>query len=347
MILQNDNGNPRGPETAADPGSGRVRALLIDYQRPVVWRSLVQLATTMGLFLAFEAALYATFGISYWLTLALAVPAAAMVVKLFIIQHDCGHGAFMPTARGNDRIGHLCSLATFTPYLHWRRQHAGHHAVWNDLDRRDSGVDLYSVCITLDEYRALSPWGRRRYRLMQHPLLALVLLPPLIFLVVYRFAFDTPAAWRRERRSVHLTNLALLLLFVGLGLIFGFGTVAAVQLPVIGMAALVGVWLFSSQHRFEHVEWRRHADWDATAAALKGSSYLRLPRVFDWVTGHIGFHHIHHLSARIPNYRLRAAHDALGAVTEMAPPLSFLRSLGASRFAVWDEANGRMIRFPR
>ncbi|MFA5120033.1 fatty acid desaturase [Zavarzinia sp.] len=346
MIVRAENKNPGEPVVAAEAGNGRVRAILIDYQRPVVWRSLTQLAISLALFLAFEVALYATFGISYWLTLALAVPAAAMVVKLFIIQHDCGHGAFMPSARGNDLIGHLCSLATFTPYLHWRRQHAGHHAVWNDLDRRDSGVDLYSVCITLDEYQALSPWGRRRYRLMQHPLLALVLLPPLIFLVVYRFAFDTPASWWRERRSVHLTNAALLLLYGGLGLVFGFGTVAAVQLPVIAMAALVGVWLFSSQHRFEHVVWRRHADWDATTAALRGSSFLKLPRFFDWVTGHIGFHHIHHLSARVPNYRLRAAHEALAPVTELAPPLGFLRSLGASRFAVWDEANGRMIRFP-
>lgn len=333
--------------TAANSEIGRVRAALIDYRRPIVWRSLVQLGTTLGLFLAFEAALYASFGISYWLTLALAVPAAGMVVKLFIIQHDCGHGAFMPSAGGNDAIGHLCSLATFTPYLHWRRQHAGHHAVWNDLDRRDSGVDLYSVCITLDEYQALSPWGRWRYRLMQHPLLTLIVLPPLVFLIVYRFAFDTPAHWRRERRSVYLTNLALLVLLVGLGFAFGFGTVVAVQVPVIAMAALVGVWLFSSQHRFEHVVWRRHADWDATTAALKGSSYLQLPRFFDWVTGHIGFHHIHHLNTLIPNYRLRAAHDALVPVTELAPPLTFLRSLGASRFVVWDEANGRMIRFPR
>ena len=347
MISSDGSGDSGAPSAAAVSGSGRIRALLIDYQRPVVWRSLAQLMAAAVLFLAFEAALYATSGISYGLTLVLAVPAAAMVVKLFIIQHDCGHGAFMPGARGNDAIGRLCSLATFTPYRHWRRQHAGHHAVWNDLDRRDSGVDLYSVCITLDEYRALSPWGQRRYRLMQHPLLALVLLPPLVFLVVYRFAFDTPASWRRERRSVYLTNLALALVLTGLGFVFGFGTVAAVQLPVIAMAALVGVWLFASQHRFEHVVWRRHADWDATTAALEGSSYLQLPRFFDWVTGHIGFHHIHHLSARIPNYRLRAAHEALSAVAELAPPLSFLRSLGASRFAVWDEANGRMIRFPR
>lgn len=328
------------------PGAG-LRALVAPYQRPVPWRSLSQLATTLLLFLAFEYGLYATFGPSYWLTLALAVPAAAMVVKLFIIQHDCGHGAFMPTRRQNDLIGWLCSLATFTPYLHWRRQHDGHHAVWNDLDHRDSGVDLYSVCITLDEYRALSPWGRRRYRLMQHPLLTLLVLPPVIFLVVYRFAFDTPASWHRERASVYLTNIALLGMSGGLGWWLGFGTVAAVQLPVIAMAALVGVWLFSAQHRFEHVAWRRHAAWDATTAALQGSSYLQLPGFFDWVTGHIGFHHIHHLSVRIPNYRLQAAHQAVAAVTELSPPLTFLRSLSASRFVVWDEAKGCMTRFPR
>jgi acyl-lipid omega-6 desaturase (Delta-12 desaturase) len=333
---------------AADPlDPDRLRAALAPFRAARTRTALLELVFTFLPFLALEVALYRAIDVSYWLVLALAVPAAGFVVRIFIIQHDCGHGSFLPSRRANDLVGRLCSLVTLTPYAHWRRQHANHHAVWNNLDRRESGLDFYSSCLTLAEYQALTPAQQRRYRVIRHPVPSLLLLPPLIFLVLYRLPFDTPSDWRRERRSVHLTNLALVGVYGTLGLALGFGSVAAVQLPVIAIAAIIGVWLFSLQHRFEGVRWLRAARWTRPRAAIAGSSHLALPGPLDWLTGHIGFHHVHHLDTRIPCYALRDAQQALARRTALPPPLGLLPALGASRFALWDEAKDRMVRFPK
>ena len=323
-----------------------LRAALQPFRGARTRSAMAELALTVLPFIALEVALYLALEISYWLVLALAVPTAGFVVRLFIIQHDCGHGSFLPSRRANDVVGRLCSLATLTPYAHWRRQHANHHAVWNNLDRRESGLDFYSSCLTLAEYTALTKAQRRRYRAIRHPVPSLLLLPPLIFLALYRLPFDTPAAWTRERHSVHLTNLALLGVYGALGLALGFGAMASVQIPVIAIAAIIGVWLFSLQHRFASVRWLRAARWTRLRAALEGSSHLALPGPLDWITGHIGFHHVHHLDTRIPSYALRAAHRSLARCAKMPAPLTLLPALGASRYALWDEAQDRMVRFP-
>jgi omega-6 fatty acid desaturase (delta-12 desaturase) len=290
--------------------------------------------------------MYVSWPVSYWLTLALAVPAAGFVVRLFIIQHDCGHGSFFASRRLNEIVGRLCSLATFAPFAHWRRQHAGHHGIWCNLDRRYSGSDIYSGCMTVAEYEAMPAWRRTAYRMTMHPLIANLLLPPIVFLIVYRLPFDTPATWRRERRSVHATNLALLGMFVAAGSLLGFGAVAAVQLPIIVTAAVIGVWLFSVQHRFETTLWTRQEEWDAVTASLQGSSFLKLPRVLRWFSGNIGYHHIHHLEPRIPNYRLHACHRALEDTGMAAPPLTLGRALVGCRNTLWDERQRRMVPFP-
>ena len=338
---------PLAGEFVSESDRRRLRDVVAPLQGSVTATAIGQLASTFLPFLALEVALYAAFDLSYWLVLTLAVPAAGFLVRIFIIQHDCGHGSFLARRRTNDLVGRLCSLATLAPYSHWRRQHAGHHSVWNQLDHRESGLDLYSTCLTLAEYRALPAARRFRYRAIQHPAIALLLLPPVIFVVLYRVPFDTPLSWRRERRGVHLTTLALVALYGGLGWLLGYGAVAAVQLPVIALAAIAGVWLFSLQHRFENVRWARGDRWERASAALHGSSHLDLPAPLEWLTGHIGFHHVHHLNARIPNYRLAEAHRALGTCAVLPEPLNLRRALGASRFALWDEANDRMIRFPR
>jgi len=332
--------------TAAAPVTDRaaLRQVLSFHQEASPARSVGQVATSVLPFLALCAAMYATLAVSLWLTWALALPAAAFLVRIFIIQHDCGHGAFFRSRAANDWVGRLCSLATLTPYACWRRQHAAHHANWNNLDRRESGSDIYSSCLTVREYRQLTPLRRLLYRLIRHPSIALVALPPLVFLLLYRVPFDTPSHWRRERLSVHATNLALAVLLVGLGLVVGFGALAMVQLPIMFFAAIVGVWLFSVQHRFEAARWFARADWSADGASLRGTSYLRLPAILQWFTGNIGFHHVHHLNPKIPNYRLAACHAASPDL-QHAPTLTLLGALKGSGWWLWDDVQGRMVRF--
>ena len=314
------------------------------FQTPVLAKSLSQLTSSFGGFFCACTAMYLTAGVSYWITPFLALVAAGFLVRIFIIQHDCGHGSFFRSRRANHALGVLCSMLTLTPYATWRRQHAGHHGVWNDLDRRLSGVDIYSSCLTVAEYQALSPWRRRWYRLTRHPFVANILLPPLIFIVLYRVPFDTPKAWRRERRAVYATDLALVLAIGGLGFLVGFDRVATVQLPVMVLASIIGVWLFSVQHRFEHTLWARRGEWRFADAALHGSSHLRMPRPLQWFTGNIGLHHIHHLNPRIPNYRLQECHDA-NPVAHTGPELTLWSELRQGRFTLWDERRRHMVPF--
>lgn len=321
-----------------------MRAALAPFERPVGATSIVQLATTFALFLGICAAMYAALPVSYFISLALVLPAAGLLVRLFVIQHDCGHGAYFSSRSANDIAGILCSTLTLTPYANWRRQHAGHHGNWNNLDRREAGADIFSVCLTVKEYRALSFWRRAAYRQTRNPFLIHILLPPFLFAMLYRVPFDTPAGWRGERRSVYWTNALLLAAFTGAGFVLGFGHVAMVQGPIVAVAAICGVWLFAVQHRFDDALWERQADWDFTVAALKGSSFLRLPRVLNWFTGSIGYHHVHHLAPRVPNYRLRACYETIPALRAV-PALSLGRALKSVRLALWDEDRRRLIQF--
>jgi omega-6 fatty acid desaturase (delta-12 desaturase) len=316
------------------------------FQTPMLARSIGQLVTSFGGFFATCAVMYLLLRLSIWMALPLSAVAAGFLVRIFIIQHDCGHGSFFRSRPANNVLGTICSLLTLTPYAFWRRQHARHHGSWNNLDRRAaSGLDIYSSCLTVAEYRRLGRSRRFLYRLAHHPVVSHLVLPPVVFLLLYRVPFDTAKEWRRERRAVYATNLALAALIGGLGLVIGFGRVAAVQLPVMVLAAVIGVWLFSIQHRFESTLWTSDAEWSFAAAALRGSSYLRLPRILQWFTGNIGFHHVHHLNPRIPNYRLEQCHKA---VPEMqgAPVLTLCSAIATLRCALWDTELGRMVRFP-
>lgn len=282
--------------------------------------------------------------VSYWLSLALAPMASGFLVRIFIIQHDSGQWSFFRARRANDILGFACSLLTLTPYASWRWQHARHHGIWNNLDRRQSGADIYSSCLTLAEYRALSRSQRWWYRATRHPLVANILLPPLVFLGLYRIPFDTPRAWRHERRAVYVTDVALVATFGGLGLLLGFGEVATVQLPIMVLASIIGVWLLSVQHRSETTHWAHRDVWDAVSASLQSSTYLRLPAALQWFTGNIGYYHVHHLSPRIPNYRHQECHASIPALREV-PTLSYRDGLRAVRFVLWDEERGRMVTF--
>ena len=323
-----------------------IRAESAAYRGPILSASLWQIANSFIPYILICAAMYALVEISYLATLALSFVAAAFVVRIFILQHDCGHYAFFKARWANATLGTVCSLVTLTPFLHWREQHAQHHRVWNNLDRRDTGVDIYSTCLTCREYWAMSQWQQFKYRLSRHPILTLIIAPPLIFTLLYRVPFDTPKAWRKERWSVYGTNLAIGALIVGLGFFLGFGKVLAVQLPIIAIAAVMGVWLFSVQHRFETGHWARQSEWDSLAASLQGSSFLKLPRVLQWLTGSIGYHHIHHLNPLIPNYRLQACHESIAAL-QTVPVLRLGEALRSSGLVMWDEDSGAMTTFAK
>ena len=276
-------------------------------------------------------------GYSYWITLALALVAAALQVRIFIFFHDCCHNAFFESKRANRAWGLVTGVLTFTPFDDWRRAHAVHHATAGNLDRRGVG-DVFTM--TVGEYMAASRWRRLGYRLFRHPLVLLGLGPVWIFLISQRFPHKDSG--RRERNSVLITNVALLAIIVGASLTVGLRTYLLVQLPVILLAGVMGIWLFYVQHQYENVYWARHDQWDPFQAALAGSSYYKLPKVAQWFTGNIGLHHIHHLRPRIPNYRLQECYDQVPALQQVEP-LTFIASLRSLHLRLWDEEQGKLV----
>jgi acyl-lipid omega-6 desaturase (Delta-12 desaturase) len=330
-------------ERAAARSGTEVRQAAAAFAHPIIEQGVLQLLTSFGPFIAACVATYLVFPISYPLTVVLALPTGVLLVRIFIIQHDCGHGSFFASTRANAIVGRLCSVITLTPFTSWARQHSMHHGNWNNLDRR-KGSDLYSSCLTVREYKALTRWKRLLYRVPRHPLIANLMLPPLVFVLLYRLPFDTPRTWKRERRSVWLTNAAIAATFGTLVLLLGWREVLLVHLPIMIVASIMGVWLFSLQHRFDSTHWTRKADWSSSDASMLGSSWFALPRTLHWLTGNIGFHHIHHLNPRVPNYRLSSAHEAVQALCPIRP-LSLLGGLRAPWLTLWDEAFGRLVRF--
>lgn len=328
------------------PGRHQLRTAA-SFQAPILSHSIWQFASTGAAYTALLLVMYAAYHVSVWLSLALVLPAAGLVVRLFIIQHDCGHGSFFKSRRANLVVGVLCSLATLTPFTNWRRHHAQHHSMWNNLDTRDMTSDIYSTCLTVAEYEAMSPVRRWMARTVRHPLIAHLIIPPLVFLVLYRVPFETPRAWAKERVAVYLTDIGIAAGVVGMVMAFGVWPVLLIQVPVIAVAAIIGVWLFSIQHRFEDAHWTRASDWSAVSAAVQGSSFLKLPTVLRWFSGNIGYHHVHHLVPRVPNYRLQACHEACAELFGTAQVLTLREALAAPSYALWDEAEGRMAQFPR
>jgi len=315
------------------------QSVVARYQRPELSSSLWQLANTLLPYLALWYLMVWSLAYSYWLTLGLAVVAGGLLLRVFIIFHDCGHGSFFRSRRANDYVGIVAGLLVFTPYYQWRHQHAVHHATASDLDRRGVG-DIFTL--TVREYLALSRWGQVRYRLFRHPAVLLGLGPLYSFLITQRFT--VPGSTRRERTSVHVTNLALAGSVLGLSWLIGLPAYLLIQLPVMVVAATAGVWLFYVQHQFEDAYWAEHEQWDYAAAAVQGSSYLRLPPVLQWFTGNIGLHHIHHLSPRIPNYALQRCHDE-NPQLQGAHVLTIRSGMRTLALRLWDEETRRMISF--
>jgi omega-6 fatty acid desaturase (delta-12 desaturase) len=313
------------------------KEIVAKYQKPSLWRALWQIVNTLGPYAFLWYLMYRSLAVSYWITLPLAILAGAFLVRVFIIFHDCGHGSYFKYRKANDIVGFIAGVLTFTPYYHWRWEHAIHHASAGHLDKRGTG-DVWTM--TVQEYLESSRSRRFAYRLARNPIVLFVIGP--LYLFIVRQRFPSAEANRRERESVHWMNLAIFGMAAALSWIFGIKAYVLIQLTVMMVAGGAGVWMFYVQHQFEGVYWERGEDWDYTKAALQGSSFYKLPKVLQWFSGNIGFHHIHHLSPRIPNYNLERCHQA-DPLFQNVKPITLLSSLKSFTFRLWDEQRKKLV----
>ena len=307
------------------------------FQEPSTLRALWQIVNTLVPMAALWYLMYLTHPVSWWLTVPLAILAGAFLVRVFIIFHDCGHGSFFKSRLANDITGVITGVLTVTPYYHWRWEHNIHHATSGHLDKRGVG-DIWTL--TVQEYLEASRWQRFAYRLARNPFILFVIAP--LYLFIIRQRFPSPNANARERLSVYMMNVAIAGMAIGLSAAFGLKAYLLIQLIIIAVAGSAGVWLFYVQHQFEGAYWERGDNWDYTAAALQGSSFYKLPRILQWFSGNIGFHHIHHLSTRIPNYNLERCHYA-DPLFQQVKPVTLLGSFKSFTFRLWDEQRRMLV----
>ena len=317
-------------------GKPRWQEVVARYSSPDLKRSVWQLVNTFVPFFTLWYLMILAFDYSYWLTLLLAFPTAGFMIRTFIIFHDCGHGSFFKSRKANDVIGIITGIINFTPYYRWRHDHAVHHATAGDLDHRGTG-DVYTM--TVKEYLAAPWWKKVGYRIMRNPFALFLVGPLLVFVVTQRISLPTDG--KRERASVWWTNLALAALFGVMSWLVGWQTYVLLQIPVLLISTSVGIWLFYVQHNFDPTYWERNEQWEFMKAGLDGSSFYKLPAVLQWFTGNIGFHHIHHLSPRIPNYKLPECH-AENEIFQVKP-MTLAFSLKSLRLRLWDEERGMMV----
>ena len=335
--------NALGPaDTAGTPDARAWTQILLRYREPNGVRSLVELGISFGPLAALWVLMWAAYYFGFWwAALLLAVPASGFLVRLFMIQHDCGHGAFFRQRLANDWIGRALGVLTFTPYDFWRRTHAVHHATSGNLQRRGMGdIDT----LTVREYLALSRWGRLRYRLYRHPAVMFGIGPAYLFIFQHRLPVGLMRAGWVPWVSTMGTNLMIALAIAGLMWLIGIWAFLLVHVPIMLLAAAMGVWLFYVQHQFEHTLWADSERWDLHDAALHGSSHYVLPGVLRWFTANIGIHHVHHLCSRIPYYRLPRVlreYPELGDIGR----LTLWESIKCVRLVLWDESARKLVSF--
>ncbi|MBR0954258.1 fatty acid desaturase [Bradyrhizobium canariense] len=325
-------------------GTPEIRAsaqLLARYREPDNARGVFELAITAIPFFIVWALIWAALDQGYWFALLLEVPAAGLLVRLFMIQHDCGHGSFFRGRVANDWVGRAIGVMTLTPYGYWRYNHARHHANSGNLDHRGLGdIDT----LTMREFLGQSRWRRTLYRLYRHPIVMFGVGPTYLFILKHRLPVGVMRGGWKPWLSTMGTNTAIAVLAVTMIRLVGYGPFLLVHLPIIVLAASIGVWLFYVQHQFEHTHWAHEKTWNFHDAALHGSSHYQLPGVLRWFTANIGVHHIHHLSSRIPCYRLP---DVLRDHPQFAGVgrITLLQSLQTVRLALWDEERQRLVSF--
>lgn len=321
------------------PSQSPWRETLAPFATPCPNRALLAVATSAVPYLGLTVAIYATLGVSLALTVALTILAAGFLVRVFVVFHDCAHGSLLPSRRANTVVGATMGVLVLSPFVRWRHDHAVHHATAGDLDRRGVG-DI--VTLTVQEYAA-RPWrGRLGYRLLRSPFVMFGLGPIIAMVIGPRIV--ARGAKPRMRNSVLATDAAIVVLVGGLCWLIGWWDFLLVWAPAAMLAGAVGIWLFYVQHQFEDTYWQRREEWSYADAALRGSSYLKLPLVLQFFTGNIGLHHVHHLNARIPNYHLKRAHES-SPVFANVPTLTLWDGLRAVRLKLWDERSGRLVTF--
>jgi len=323
--------------TTTPPAQSAWKEIVAKYQQSSTRRATWQVADTLLPYAAVWLLIALLEDISLWLTVPLVVLGGGLLVRMFIIFHDCGHGSFFRSKRANDVLGSIAGVLTFTPYFHGRWEHSIHHATSGDLDRRGVG-DVPTM--TVEEYLKASKWKRLGYRMTRNPFVLFVLGPAFLFL--FRERFPTRSAGVRERLSVYGTNIGIVLFGLAMSWLVGWKLYLICQLTMVLIAGSAGVWLFYVQHQFEGVYWERREDWDYFQAAIQGSSFYKLPKILQWFSGNIGFHHIHHLSPRIPNYNLERCHRA-EPLFQTIKPVTLLSSLKCFKFRLWDEEGRRLV----
>lgn len=328
-VETNATGTPRAPW----------RPAVAEYAQPHLGRTLLDLATSVVPYLALLVGMYFALDVSVLLTLALSPLAAGFLLRTFILFHDCTHGSLWRSKRANRWLGTFLGLLVYTPFESWGHSHAVHHATAGDLDRRGVG-DV--ATLTVDEYLAKSSRGQLAYRLFRNPLVMFGLGPILSVVVIPRLV--PKDARPRLRRAVIRTNIIVTAMVVGLVLLMGWWQYLIVQWPAAWLAASAGIFLFYVQHQFEDVYWENNENWEFADAALRGSSFFKLPRILQYFTGNIGFHHVHHLSARIPNYNLQRAHEEIDLFRNV-PTLTLRDGFRTTRLKLWDEKSGRLVTF--
>ena len=333
-------------ERSRDPAASDIRTSIRDlarYREPNTARSVFELAITAIPFVLLWAVMWVSLEAGYWIVLLLAIPAGGLLVRLFMIQHDCGHGAFFRHRATNDWIGRVIGVLTLTPYDFWRRSHAIHHATSGNLDHRGIGdIDT----LTVREYLALSRSRRLLYRMYRHPVVMFGIGPAYVFLFRFRLPFTLMRSGWQPWLSTMATNAAIAAVVGAMMWLVGAGSFLAVQLPITLIASSAGVWLFYVQHQFEDTFWERDGEWTFRQAGLHGSSHYVLPPVLRWFSANIGAHHVHHLASRIPFYRLPQVlrdHPQLAAVGR----LTLLQSFRCVRMVLWDESRRSLVSFAR
>ncbi len=321
------------------PAGKSWQSVITKYNRPNLSKSTWQLINSVGGYLALWVLMVFTMKISFWLTLPLIFLAAGFLIRVFIIFHDCGHGSFFTSKKMNVFVGKVCGILAFTPYHRWTDNHRSHHKTVGNLDKRGDG-DVWTL--TVKEYQERTAWQKFTYRLFRHPLFLILIGGPVSFLVLNRFTNHRMT--KKQKNNIYFTNLILLLLTAGISLLIGWQVFLLIQVPILSIAAMGGIYLFYLQHQYDDVIWRRNEDWDYQELALHGSSFFKLPAVLRWFTGNIGFHHVHHLGPTIPNYNLVKCHEENPLFHEVEP-ITLFKSFHSLKLRLWDEDRQRIVSF--